>query len=1047
MPADWYAPMRAVRSLGSQAKRPGSLAGLHQARQEHLSQFFTGDDLAQLVWRIAVEGPSQGLDRRISVLDNSVGAGRLLQFADPVRHMVAGVDIHEPTIAALMDAADAADLEADFVALGMEAVEPKGFDVAVANPPFSLRLDSPTLTPYSCTTWGAFGANTAAVSHAYAVHQALGAADVVAAILPASYAAETFANPTPEMDGRLRALVELPRGCFAREGTDVRVSLLVFGPDMDRAPTPQRIQLDDLGRVPLIPGLHLTQRHRSPRPLSGATVEAARPSITGEVTGDPHVRIVHNGRHVSLKAGCAFMRAKVLNRVLREPVMPMEGHRYPKGVRFTGQGRLDVELWLLQPDPMACLAWLEEAVRACGGIPAVDDGLRGYLRRRIRQHAVASTPYGHWVAGQGQSAGGKATVTRKRLLDPTKWGSALLQVGDQVEVELRPDGDYSIRVGDEQVTLRPDAINADFDLPAASVNGWREAHPTREARFPALVQAIRAHLDACGASKVISWDYQIEDAAELLLGRHGFSAWRMGCGKGRLGIALALAGGKHNAIVVEARLIDELVQQLRESGVDPGLWQVITRPEHCSSLRKINIVSYSRLRQPVAVRDGAAGRYFSRRTYAHLLRRRFSLCCADEAQCLRNSDTDQSRALAMLSPRRRFGMSGTPMANMVQSLLPPLAWAFGDGTALQPFGRHRAFLEARLWTSMDGARRGVDEFSDRHLVLEWVTRSFEDGLLVGAKRQVPRIAKVGLLREWAAPLLKRRHELEPKVAAHFSTPTPKITHTELAWDRGHLAHYLTVADEFVDWYRAAMEKANGRGQNLNLVALLARIGAVEKACNIPQFVSQSKVAVPVYGRLTSKQRHVLRRLEEWTGQGHKSICYADSPTAVNLYVRELHASGIEAVPFHGQLPIVRRTKDLNRRFRWGDAPVLVASKECAENGLNLWQASRGIFAARDWSHTTEEQLMRRLLRPQQTQLVEFEFVNLQGSIDCYQNQMTQLKGESAEAALDFLEPASNDEEFVHLDRILAAFVDDMAKRFGYEGHDFRKLLRDGKLAA
>jgi|GEM_PF-4984160 len=34
--------------------------------------------------------PIAGHDRRVSVLDNSEGAGRLLQFADPERHVVAG---------------------------------------------------------------------------------------------------------------------------------------------------------------------------------------------------------------------------------------------------------------------------------------------------------------------------------------------------------------------------------------------------------------------------------------------------------------------------------------------------------------------------------------------------------------------------------------------------------------------------------------------------------------------------------------------------------------------------------------------------------------------------------------------------------------------------------------------------------------------------------------------------------------------------------------------------------------------------------------------
>ncbi len=1059
MNTDWYAPLRQIRSLGSQASRPGSLAGLHQARQEHLSQFFTGDALAALVWRLAVELPSRGLDRMVSVLDNSVGAGRLLQHADPKRHRIAGADIHAPTIEALMLAAEAAGFDADFVAHGMEAIAPQHFDCAVINPPFSISLASPTLSPYSCTTWGKFGPSTAAISHAYALHQALDGARIVVAILPSAYALQCFEAPTLEMEDRLRALIDLPAGCFAHEGTDVRVSLLVFGESESHLLAPVRLRMDRLDdTLPALPAMQLPESARSPRPLSAATVESAQPSITGDVTGDRIVRIVHNGRRVGFKFGCALMQAKVLNRVLDEPVQPQEGHRYPKGIRYIGQGKLDVEVMLLQDNPMGCLTWLERQVEMAGGIPRLDAGLRNYVAKRVRQHAVASTPYGHTVKGSVVDAGnGLATVRRKRLLNPQQWGSPLLKVGDQVELLARPGGDYTVRVGTAEVILREDEVRADFDVPSiTSADGWREAHPGREAQFPVLARAIRAHLAACGADQVISWDYQLIDAVALLMARHGFSAWRMGCGKGRLAIALNLAGGEHNGIVVESRLIDELVAQLRESGVDESLWQVIRSPEQCTNLRKINLISYERLRQPIAVRtvevlnqDGVvqSRRIASRRTYAHLLRRRLATVAADEAHLLRNTDTDQSRALAMLSPRRRFGMSGTPKANYVQDMLPVAQWTYGDGTAVQPFGRHRAFLEARLWQSMTGAARGTDVFAERHVVTEWVTREWEDGMQVGAKRQVPKIAKVELLRDWAAPLFKRRHETEPMVAAHFKTPVPRISHITLDWDPAHLAHYLTIADEFTEWYRKAHEDARRRGRNLNLIALLARINAVEKACNTPQFISKSKVDLPVYHALTSKQRYVLNRVQTWAAEGHKTMCYADSPTAVRLYVNEFEKRGIEAVPFHGEMSINRRTRDLNQRFRFGAAPVAVASKDCVEKGLNIWQASRGIFAARDWSHSAEEQMMRRLLRPQQSNEVEFEFVNLRGSIDDYQDQMTRMKGDSAGAAIDFLTPETDQMEFLHLDQILARFVDGLKDRAGFEGTNFRERLRGVALAA
>ncbi|MGH8465672.1 MAG: SNF2-related protein [Pseudomonas sp.] len=1037
MTTSWYEPLRALRSLGSQSERPGSLAGLAKARERNLGQFFTPDELSRFVWDLGVTGPAHGLQRRVSVLDNSVGTARLLQFADTEQHYIAGCDVHEPTIDALMDAADAAGLKADFVHAGMQAIRPQQFDVALINPPFSIHLDAPMLEPYSCTGWGSYGPNTGAVSHAYAVHQALDAAEVVVAILPSTYAQTVLQSPTPEMAGRLRALVQLPRGSFREENTQVDVSLLVFGP-FNGKDAPARVALDVLDPAALPDlDLQLPVRGAAPRPLSPTTQDASEPAIRGPVTGDRTVRIVHNGRRIHFKFGCALTEAKVLNHVLTEPVMPMEGHRYPAGVRFIGQGKLDVEVMLLQDNPLGCLHALAGMVRDAGGEPQVCPGLTNYLRRRTRRFKRESAPFGHVVQG-GVDTGsdtGAVTAKRRRLLDPSQWGSPLLKAGDVVELELLDQGDYRISSGKHSVTIREDELIADFNIPRAAANDdqWREASPSRTKLFPQLARALSCQLEASGAAAVAGWDYQLEDMIELSMGRHGIATWRMGCGKGRLAIAMALAGGRHNAIVVEAHLIDELVDQLRESGVDESLWQVITTASQCSNLRKINLISYNRMRMGVC--DGAG-----RRTFARLLRRRFCRVVADEAHLLRNTETAQTRALFQLSPRRRLAMTGTPIANYVQNLLPLAQWAYGDGTAVQPFGRYRAHLEPRLWTSMSAAKRGVEAFAERHVVTEWVTREWQDGMQVGAKRQVPKISRIELLRDWAAPLLKRRHETEPMVAAHFSVPTPEIRLTELDWSDDHLSHYLTVADEFANWYRDAY----GDGQkNINLITLLARIGAVERACNTPQYISKSKAGsrIPAFCGLTSKQRHVLARLKEWTNQGHKSVCYVDSPTAVRLYVAELAKMGIEAVPFDGELGIKKRTRDMNLRFRRGDAPVLVASIQTIQNGLNLWQANRGIIAARSWTHTMEEQMMRRLLRPQQKRDVLFELVNLRGSIDDYQHQMTLMKGDTAAAAMDFLTPSTDDMEFVHLDQILSRFVQDLAERSGLDAHKLREQLK------
>ena len=79
-------------------------------------------------------------------------------------------------------------------------------------------------------TYGRFGP---ALSHAYAVQQALAAADVVAAVLPRSYTDTVLADAGSWP--RLMAAFHAPAWCFRDQGADVRVSVLFFAKD-PRAP-------------------------------------------------------------------------------------------------------------------------------------------------------------------------------------------------------------------------------------------------------------------------------------------------------------------------------------------------------------------------------------------------------------------------------------------------------------------------------------------------------------------------------------------------------------------------------------------------------------------------------------------------------------------------------------------------------------------------------------------------------------------------------------------------------------------------------------------
>jgi hypothetical protein len=186
-----------------------------------------------------------------------------------------------------------------------------------------------------------------------------------------------------------------------------------------------------------------------------------------------------------------------------------------------------------------------------------------------------------------------------------------------------------------------------------------------------------------------------------------------------------------------------MLKQIAKLDLDPTDWQVIDAPAKVEQLRRVNIISYARLRMCLRAKAG-------RKTYAAALRRRIGVLVADEGDLLANADSLQSRALWQVSARRVFPFSGTPIANLPKDALPLLAFAGGDGTSAQPYGYHRAYLSKVLRQSCIAAERGLSYFREQHVVTEWITNEFSETLR-GARREIPAIANLPAYRAALAP--------------------------------------------------------------------------------------------------------------------------------------------------------------------------------------------------------------------------------------------------------------------------------------------------------
>lgn len=1031
---DWYSPLSDIESKGKNSKRPKSLAGIHAAKRDHEGQFFTPSALARVMWDMVQPNIDRAIARErnacVAVLDNSIGSGRLVQYANAKKHEIYGCDIDDDAISLLRRQLRGHGFTQKLSANTLSSLRFANMGVALINPPFSLTLRDSNIEPLHGVSHGVLGEKTQAISHEYALAQALNAAAIVVALLPTPYA-QSLDKEGPCIS-RLQYLIDLPAGSFREEKTEVSVSLAVYGPEAHQAGV-QRLKWKSLAEpMPTITGECPNTHEQDPKQFNSRRGAV----VTLPVTGITTVRVVKAKRKIGLQFQCGLMEAKVLNTLYRRDVEQPGGvkpHRYPDGVEFTGQGQLDIEVLMLQDDPQAAFEHVMTQLRSVGADVSVCASLRGYMHNRMNLLKRWMTPYRHVVPGSMQAPDGIVTAKaiKNGMVNPARWGSAKITKGEQFEFTYA-DGRYTAMHASGQAIDRDKKNFAtEFELiETTPKQAWVVKHEGRCVAFPQLAKKLEIEARRCGAADLVSWDYQLHDLVEVRMAPGGIVAWEPGLGKGRLDLALALMGGKCTLICLEPHLIAELMYEIRDAKLPEDQWQIIESVEQAKNLKRINIISYNRLRMPIFAN--------AKRTYAHLMRRRVTQLLADEGHVLANYETDQSRALRQISAKRRYVLTATPTPNMSRSLLPITQFIASDATAIQPYGaRSNAFASKEQFQYMDYAQRGVAQFIEDFVTTEWVTYQFSENMQGGGKREIPRVKKPDTFRAWAASLVKRRVVNEPEVAKYIKTPPHTREDISIEWNADHLRFYLKCADDFAAFYRKSKAEASSRNGKLNMVTILARIGAVQEACTRP---SAKVRGFGSYLPLTSKEIDCLEHVERWTEEGRKSIVYAYSPTSLIRLEAELAKMGIDSVRIDGTKNVRKRGLEMHEKFRKGSTPVLLMS-QCGESGLNLPEASRMYLLERAWTPKSERQIMGRPLRPQNTNEVQFVFAHLEGSIDEYMKQMVEQKAKVCDSYLDAIDVDDGDDDFLHLEVFLDKFVSDLAERRGLKSHEMRERLK------
>lgn len=304
----------------------------------------------------------------------------------------------------------------------------------------------------------------------------------------------------------------------------------------------------------------------------------------------------------------------------------------------------------------------------------------------------------------------------------------------------------------------------------------------------------------------------------------------------------------------------------------------------------------------------------------------------DEAQAIKNPDSQRAKAAGQLKARHRVALSGTPVENRLEEL-----WSLMH------------FLIPGLLGSRGGFRRTVaipvERFGDEDV----------------AER-----LKLGV-----SPFLMRRVKTDPNVVDDLPDKVERREYCGLSAEQARL--YRTTSEEHLERISDA-PASERRGQ------VLAMLTALKQICNHP--LHFTKEPGPLAGR-SGKLERATELLEAVLEAGDHAIVFTQYRQMGELLVKHFAEVYGLRVPFlHGGVPTARRDEMVRAFQEDADvAPILLISLRAGGTGLNLTRATHVVHFDRWWNPAVEDQATDRAYRIGQHRNVQVHKFVCQGTLE------------------------------------------------------------------
>ena len=300
----------------------------------------------------------------------------------------------------------------------------------------------------------------------------------------------------------------------------------------------------------------------------------------------------------------------------------------------------------------------------------------------------------------------------------------------------------------------------------------------------------------------------------------------------------------------------------------------------------------------------------------------FRFIIADEAQYLKNSNTQNAKSIKKIKAETRYALTGTPIENSL----------------------------AELWSIFDFIMPGY-LFSYRKF-----KNTYEMPIIKGEDENA--MQKLKMLIE---PFVLRRTKKE--VLKELPDKTVTVFNNEMCEEQRNLyINYLARAKQEV----AEKVKLNGYEKSkMQILAALTRLRQI--CCHPGLFIND-------YNEGSSKLDQCMEIVKEAVKSGHKILLFSGYTSMFEIIEKELNKEQIRYLKLTGSTKVDERIRMVDEFNQNSEIQVFLISLKAGGTGLNLTGADMVIHYDPWWNLSTENQATDRAYRIGQKNILNIIYV-------------------------------------------------------------------------